>query len=151
MTYGARDLGSTSGKTSAGSFPPSSRVRLIRLEAAFCMMDFPAAMEPVKDMREIPGWADTQGPLNHDETFSLFSQRARFNAAYSSSSPERTDSTPGGRTCCASSINFKAQRGAKGDGLTITQFPATKAGASFQTINDNGKLKVEGLDGLHRP
>lgn len=63
VTYGARDLGSTSGKTNAASLPPSSRVRLIRLEAALCMMDFPAVTEPVKDIREIPGWVDIQGPL----------------------------------------------------------------------------------------
>lgn len=79
---------------------------------------------------------------------SAYLGRSIFSAAYSSSSPERTESTPGGRTCWASSTNLIAQRGAKGDGLTITQFPATKAGASFQTINDNGKLKSEGLDGV---
>lgn len=63
MTYGARDLGSTSGKIKAASFPPSSRVRLKRLDAALCMMDLPALTEPVKDIREIPGWVDIQGPL----------------------------------------------------------------------------------------
>lgn len=120
----------------------------MRLDAAFRIMDLPAAMEPVNDIREIPGWVDIQGPLNWSEIFSVFSTRARFGTTYSSSSPERIESTPGGRTCWASSTNLIAQRGAKGDGLTITQFPATKAGASFQTINDNGKLEVDGLDGV---
>lgn len=44
----------------------------MRLEAAFRMMDLPAAMEPVSDMREIPGWVDIQGPLDWTETFSVF-------------------------------------------------------------------------------
>ena len=47
--------------------------------------------------------------------------------SHSSSFPDRTDRTPGGRTCWASSPNFKVPSGAKGDGLTMRQLPITRA------------------------
>lgn len=99
-------------------------------------------MEPVNDMRAISACDAIHGPLNDlSVTFLEFDQES----THSFSSPESTDKTPGGNTCCASSTNFRAESGARGEGLTTTQFPVTSAGANFQIRSDNGKLNFKYL------
>jgi hypothetical protein len=60
-------LGATSAifadlQTMAGSFPPSSRVTLFNVLLALSITFLPVAVEPVKLILSMPGWAVSQGP-----------------------------------------------------------------------------------------
>ena len=54
---------STSGKTIAGSFPPSSRVTFLTYGAASRRMARPAAVDPVNEMRQMRGCSTIHWPL----------------------------------------------------------------------------------------
>jgi len=58
----------------------------------------------------------------------------------SSSPPDSTLSTPGGKTACHSSMSLSVHNGVNGDGLTIITLPAISAGAIFHTANKIGKF-----------
>ena len=60
--------------------------------------------------------------------------------APSSSPPETTLSTPAGSASRRISPSFSVESGVNGDGLSTTVFPASSAGAIFQTASSTGKF-----------
>ena len=117
---GAIFAGSTSGRTIAGSLPPSSSVTRLSVPAAARITCLPVSVLPVKAIFAIPGCAVIHFP--------------------SSSSPLTALNTPGGRRSCTRSTSLRSHRGVKGEGLTMMVLPATSAGAIFHTANRIGKF-----------
>ncbi|MNP64396.1 hypothetical protein D3C76_1598860 [compost metagenome] len=52
--------------------------------------------------------------------------------------PNSTFSTPAGKIVCASSASLRAVSGVISEGLSTTQFPAARAGASFHAAIISG-------------
>lgn len=127
MTDGAIAFGSTSSRTTAASLPPSSSVTRLRVEAALAIAFLPVPTEPVRDIFAIPGCLEIHGPLVRARSVGKRGMHLRRLHSHSSSFPDRTDRTPGGRTSWASSPNFKVPSGVKGDGLMMRQLPVTRA------------------------
>jgi hypothetical protein len=66
--FGAASFGSTSGRTTAGSLPPSSSVTFFRVAAPVAMIFLPVAAEPVKEICAIFGcstiiWPSSSPPV----------------------------------------------------------------------------------------
>lgn len=95
-----------SGKKTAASLPPSSRVTRVSVLAAMAMIRLPPATDPVK------------------QTFATLG--LSMSAAMFSSGPVTTLSTPAG-TFSATRWTRVVASGADGGGLTITVLPASKA------------------------
>ena len=60
--FGATFFGSTSSSTMAASLPPSSSVMRFSVSAALAITFFPVAVEPVKEILRMSGWAVRASP-----------------------------------------------------------------------------------------
>ena len=110
-----------SGSTMAGSLPPSSSVTRFSDPAADRMTCLPVSVLPVKAILSMPGCEVIHWP--------------------SSSPPETTFSTAGGRIPRQSSPSLSVQSGVNGDGLMMMQLPVITAGAIFQIASSTGKFQ----------
>jgi hypothetical protein len=97
-----------SGRTIAGSLPPSSRVTFVRLAAAIAMIRLPPPTLPVKQTCLIRGSPTTIGPRT-------------------SSAPVTTFSTPGGRFLTRCRSVRTDDSGVVGGGFAMTMLPAISA------------------------
>lgn len=133
----------------AASFPPSSSVIRFIPAAAERMTAWPVRVEPVNETFAIPGWDVTHGPLPvQDQPRGItHEERTKKKTTNRSSSPERTESTPGGRICWASSTNLSVASGVIGDGFTMTVFPASSAGEIYHSkVESPVILRAKGRD-----
>ena len=104
-----------------GDLPPSSVVEGMMFWAAYCMISRPVAVSPVK---------------------AIFAIRLLVASAFpiSAPGPSTTLITPGGTISPISSISFRIDHGVGLAGFSTEQFPAARAGASFQAAMSSGKL-----------
>ena len=111
---------STSGKTTIGFLPPSSKVIDFTrpLAAAAAWIRSAVGVLPVNVIRRIEGWAAIAAPVAGPPTTTLI--------------------TPSGTIPAVSSAIRSGLSGASSDGLMITQFPATSAVAIRAAANIAG-------------
>ena len=112
----------TSEKKMFGDFPPSSVVDGMMFCAAYCMIRRPVAVSPVNAILAIRGLEARALPT-------------------SAPGPVMMLRTPGGTTSLMTSANLRIDHGVGEAGLITEQFPAARAGASFQAAISSGKLK----------
>ena len=105
-----------------GDFPPNSKVTGIIFSVAYCITILPVAVEPVKAALETLGLVTKVLPNSAPKPFT-------------------TLITPGGSKSPIISINTIIEIGVLSAGLRTTQFPAARAGASFQTAINIGKFQ----------
>jgi len=110
-----------SSKKMFGDLPPSSVVEGIRFWAAYCMINLPVAVSPVKATLAMR----------------LLVARAMPTSA---PGPLTTLITPGGTMGSMSSISLRMDHGVGLAGLTTVTLPAARAGAIFQAAIRSGKL-----------
>ena len=104
----------------AGSLPPSSSVIRLRFPDADSMILRPVAVDPVKLI--------------------FLMSECRVIQAPRSLPPETMLSTPAGSMLLINSPSFRVQSGVLGEGFSTMVFPATSAGAIFQTASNIGKF-----------
>ena len=109
---------STSGNTSSGALPPSSRWVRLRSAAATVATSMPARVDPVIETRSVIGCLTRARPVSR--------------------SPVRTVKAPSGRNSAAISASRTAVDGVVSAGLSTTVLPAARAGAIFQTAIISG-------------
>ena len=102
----------------AGSFPPSSKWILVSESAADRMMSLAVAPPPVNEI--------------------LRTSRCATRAEPTSPSPCTTLMTPGGKKLASRLRMSDTVSGAKGDGLTMTVLPATRAWPIFCAVKTTG-------------
>src|ERR1700724_269828 len=114
---------SASAKIKLADLPPSSRETRLTSPAAARITSLPTGVEPVK------------------ATFRTSGCRASADPA-SAPGPGTTLSTPGGTpAAAASSARRRAVSGVADAGLTTTELPSARAGATFQVVIANGKFQ----------
>src|SRR5680860_248640 len=105
-----------------GDFPPNSIVTGFRFLDAYCIINCPVVVSPVKATLSTRG-LDARG----------------FPA--SGPKPCSTLNTPGGNKWAIFSAKNVAEAGVCSAGFKITQFPAASAPATFQANISNGKFQ----------
>ena len=114
---------SASSKMTAGFLPPSSRLIFLNLGATCPAMRAPVTVPPVKDTAAMSGWVTMASPT-------------------SGPNPCKMLKTPSGNPASLIHVlNRYAVTGVNSEGLATTQFPAAKAGATFQVNRYNGKFQ----------
>ena len=108
---------STSGKTTSGFLPPSSR--LTDLMPAACVIARPVGTLPVNAMRRTSGCATSAAPQVGPSPVTMFT-------------------TPAGKHSRTSFPIHSAESGVCSAGLRITVLPATSAGAIFPAAKEIG-------------
>jgi hypothetical protein len=105
-----------------GLLPPSSRVTGIRFWLAYCMMSRPVVVSPVK---------------------AIFAIRLLEASGLPASAPKPLTmlTTPSGSRSLISSMSTRIEAGVCSAGLSTTQLPAARAGASFHTAIRIGKFQ----------
>ena len=105
-----------------GDLPPSSKVTGMMFSEAYCMMSRPVTVSPVK---------------------AIFWMRGLLARGLPASTPKplTTLSTPGGKRSAISSRSTRMAAGVCSAGLSTTQLPAAKAGATFQAAMSRGKFQ----------
>ena len=104
-----------------GDLPPSSSKTFFTLCAAWPMIRFPTASEPVKLTMSTPGWV--------------------VRCSLASTSPVMMLSTPGGSPASSAiSPSTIASSGVNGDGLSTTVLPTASAGTTLTRFRYSGKL-----------
>ena len=111
----------TSGRKTFGLLPPSSSVTGMRFWEAYCMIRRPVVVSPVK------------------ATLAMRSEEASGLPA-SAPKPLTTLSTPSGMRSPISSMTLRIDHGVCSAGLSTTQLPAARAGASFHVAMRIGKF-----------
>src|SRR2546428_658851 len=106
-SFGATRVGSTSGRTIAGSLPPSSSVTRFKSSAAARMIFFPVGTLPVNEIFRTAGCAVIQAPT--------------------SSLPPRTLTTPAGTAARGAAPNASEGSGVQGGGLAAPRRPGSGA------------------------
>ena len=117
----AARTGSTSGKTTIGFLPPSSRLTCLISSAAPRSTARPEGTEPVNAIRGTSGWATSAAPAVAPR-------------------PVTTLSTPGGSRSAAIRASSSADRDVCSPGLTMTVLPAASGAAALPEANLNGWL-----------
>ena len=113
-TIGTARSMSTSSKTICGDLPPSSSTHLTAFFAAACCTSVPTSLEPVKEMKSMPGCADSAAPA-------------------SSPLPVTMLSAPAGRPASAAiSAKRSADRLVSSAGLSTAALPIASAGATVR-------------------
>ena len=103
LTGGTTLSKSTSSQTMAASFPPNSRVHRLRVLLQPSITFFPTAIEPVKLILSMSGWAVHIGPKLCP--------------------PLSAWITPGGKNCIVNSTSLRPQYGVSGEGFTMMVLP----------------------------
>jgi hypothetical protein len=111
-----------SSKKMLGLFPPSSRVTGMMFWLAYCMINRPVVVSPVKAILRI-----------------RLDDASGFPASIPK--PFTTLITPGGSRSAMRSIKNMMDAGVCSAGLSTTALPAARAGASFQTAIRIGKFQ----------
>ena len=96
-----------------GALPPSSRWSRLTVSAAIRATRLPVTVSPVIETMRTFGWPTSASPMSAPE-------------------PDRTLTTPGGRTSARISAKASAVSGVRADGLSTTVLPVASAGPSFQ-------------------
>mmetsp|Transcript_15706 Transcript_15706/g.37190 ORF Transcript_15706/g.37190 Transcript_15706/m.37190 type:complete len:203 (-) Transcript_15706:305-913(-) len=104
-----------------GDLPPSSTVTGIRLSAASRSTAVPVGVEPVKAIFAMPLLCASAAPASDPY-------------------PVTTLSTPAGTVSLMSSMSAMIEVGVCSAGLSTTQFPAARAGATFHAAMTSGKF-----------
>ena len=112
---------SASANTIIGSLPPSSNTSLLRPFAHDVMISLPTAVLPVMATMSTLSFSTSQPPT--------------------SPSPCTICRTLGGNADATASTVILPTRGVTSDGLTITTFPAAKAGRVRSKISSEGKFQ----------
>jgi hypothetical protein len=105
-----------------GDLPPNSSVTGMMFSEAYCMINRPVVVSPVKAILAMRGLCASGLPA-------------------SAPKPLTTFTTPGGISSPISSINTMIEAGVCSAGLRTTQFPAARAGANFQAAINRGKFQ----------
>ena len=105
-----------------GDLPPNSNVIGIKFCDAYCIINLPVVVSPVK------------------ATFLILLEDAKGLPA-SKPKPLTMLTTPGGNISPISSINTMIEAGVCSAGFNTTQLPAANAGASFQVAISKGKFQ----------
>ena len=104
-----------------GDLPPNSKVTGMMFLDAYCMINCPVVVSPVKAILLILGLEAKGLPASKPKPFT-------------------TLSTPAGRISSINSIKTKIPTGVCSAGFKTTQFPAARAGAIFQAAINKGKF-----------
>ena len=112
----------TEGKKILGDLPPNSKVTGIIFSVAYCITILPVAVEPVNAAFATFGLVTKVLPNSAPKPLTIFT-------------------TPAGSKSSISSIKTIIETGVLSAGFRTTQFPAARAGASFQTAIRIGKFQ----------
>ena len=105
---------STSSNTICGDLPPSSSTHFTAFLAAACCTSVPTSLEPVKEMKSMPGWPASAAPASSPRPVTMFK-------------------APSGRPAAvAISAKRRADRLVSSAGLSTTPLPIASAGATVR-------------------
>jgi len=105
-----------------GLLPPSSSVTGMMFSLAYCMINRPVVVSPVNATLATLGLEASGLPASVPK-------------------PLTTLRTPGGSRSAITSITLRMEAGVCSAGLSTTQFPAARAGASFHAAIKIGKFQ----------
>ncbi|MNY11870.1 hypothetical protein D3C86_1449200 [compost metagenome] len=105
-----------------GDFPPNSKVTGMIFSVAYCITIRPVTVEPVNAALLTFGFVTNALPSSAPKPLTIFT-------------------TPAGSRSPINSIKTIIETGVLSAGFNTTQFPAAKAGASFQTAIRIGKFQ----------